>query len=718
VIRLAARLAVSGGRESVIRLALTAIGVAIGTTLLLIAAAADPAIRAQQRHTAWQDTVADPAAREGTGDPLLWWVSDDAVDGRTMTVLRVAATGPDAPALLGLDHVPSPGEVYVSPALADLLDELPAERLADRFPSAPAGTVGDDYLAGPDDLVAVVGVPADLLRRMDAPEIHRVSTDPRPYQFTDFLRVVFGVGAVGLLMPILVFVSTSTRVGAARREQRFAALRLAGATPRQVNVVAAVEAGAAAIVGVALGVVGFELARPHVAGVEIAGHPSFVADVRVAPALLGLILVAIPVLAVAAAMVSLRRLQVSPLGVARRAPRPRPTVRRLLPLAAGTAGFVVALGQAVRSTSGGNAVLVPVMATFALMIYGIVAAGPWFTLLIARALGWTRTRASLLLAGRRLEDDPAGGFRAVSGLVLAVFVASVFSGVTPALLDAERTDDGDGLVDATTLVAGLPSGTSAAAAATALDRAVSIGAGPGVILHEVPDPAAGGSESRLAVCSDLETIDVAAACPVGGTAWVDTGLDHLRVEPAPYSPEEAAAMPAEMLVVTTDGSAAATDRVRTTLQQALPGAETRLGAEENAEVNRQLVQLNRLANIALAITLTIAGCGLAVAVAAGIIERKRPFALLRLGGMHLAELQRTAMLEAAAPLLLIALASAALGLATAAVIVMIAGGLPWQPPSLGYWAGLVGGLVVALGVAAATLPLLGRATAPSAVRFE
>ena len=29
----------------------------------------------------------------------------------------------------------------------------------------------------------------------------------------------------------------------------------------------------------------------------------------------------------------------------------------------------------------------PVMATFALMIYGIVAAGPWFTVLTARAMG-------------------------------------------------------------------------------------------------------------------------------------------------------------------------------------------------------------------------------------------------------------------------------------------------------------------------------------------
>jgi predicted lysophospholipase L1 biosynthesis ABC-type transport system permease subunit len=211
---------------------------------------------------------------------------------------------------------------------------------------------------------------------------------------------------------------------------------------------------------------------------------------------------------------------------------------------------------------------------------------------------------------------------------------------------------------------------------------------------------------------------IAAGCPDGGTAWVDTGLVALAVEPAPYAAEQLLDLPAQLVVVETDGSAAVTDRARTAIVQALPVAETQNGAEQEAEADRQLVQLNRVVNLALALTLVIAGCSLAVAVASGIIERKRPFALLRLAGMRLAELRRTALIEAAAPLLLIALASALLGLATSAVIVGVGGGLVWELPSIGYWVGLGGGLALALGVAAATLPLLGRTTAPSTVRFE
>jgi hypothetical protein len=599
---------------------------------------------------------------------------------------------------------------------------LPADRLADRCPSAPAGTIESRYLAGPDDLIAVVGMPADRLRDDGVLEVHHIRTAPAPYQFTDFLRLVLGIAAVGLLMPVLVFVSTSTRLGAARREQRFAALRLAGATPRQTNLIAAVEAGAAATAGALLGGLGFLLVRPHAAGIEIDGHASFVGDVGVGPAVLAAIVVAVPVLAMVAAMSSLRRLQISPLGVARRAVRPRPTVKRLLPLALGAAGFVASLKAAEGSRGAG--MLVPVMATFALMIYGIVVAGPWLTVLTARAIGRFGRRASALLASRRLEDDPAAGFRAVSGLVLAVFVASVFSGVTPAVLAEGRASDG-GLVAGSTMVASLPPATTAASARTALAAAAAAGAGRGIVLHDDPDPARpladparGRGPTTLVACADVALVGLTPPCPTGGSAWLDTSDDRATFETAPYTAEQVSGMPARIVVVETDGSVATTDKVRTAIERAVPGAMPWLGSEQDAQADSRLTQLNRLADLALVVSLVIAGCGLAVAVAGGIIERKRPFTLLRLSGMHLGELQRVAMLEAAAPLVLIALASAVLGLGVAALILQVAGGIPWRAPTVGYWASLAGGLAVALGVAGASLPLLGRATVPSEVRFE
>jgi hypothetical protein len=733
VIRLAGRLAISGGRESAARLVLTAIGVALGTALLLLAFAADPAIRVHEQRSGWQYTGKDDADLRGSGPGLVWLVHDDAVDGQDLERLDVAAEGPGAPVPLGLGHVPRPGEVFVSPALADLLDRLPADRLADRFPSGPSGIVPDRFLAGPDDLVAVVGRSPTELRDVPGAEVvHHVRDRAYPYGLSDFLRLVLALGGVALLVPVVVFVGMSTRLGAARREQRFAALRLAGATPWQTNVVAGVEAGAAAAVGAVAGAGIFAAVRPWAARLQLNGHRSFVSDLHVPPGLLAAVLVGVPALAVGAAMLSLRRLQVSPLGVARRVPRAHPTVRRLLPVVAGAAGFVFCLVFSQNQHGTPVWVQYGAVATFALMIYGIVVAGPWLTLLAARVVK-RGGRASALLAGRRLEADPAGGFRAVSGLVLAVFSASVLSGVLPAALVDAGTSASFG-PGPHALVASFPAGTTAATGAEVVDAVRGIpGIGDTAVVYADPqarlhdgDPARG--EPALAPCADVAVLRVIGRCPAG-VAVARVFVRELFVTsksigyrddalPTPYTPEDLRRLPVLGVVAQTDGDPLATDLARTRIQRLVPASDTWLGSEIVARDNVRVDELGRAGDLALAISLFIAGCSLAVAVAGGIVERKRPFALLRLAGMRIGELRQVALAEAVAPLLLIASASAALGLAASAAIVDIAGHADWALPSVGYWASLVAGIVLAIGVAAVTLPLLDRATAPSVVRFE
>jgi hypothetical protein len=77
---------------------------------------------------------------------------------------------------------------------------------------------------------------------------------------------------------VLVFVATSTRLAAARREERYAAFRLVGATPHQVNRLASVEAGVAAAAGAAIGFGLFWAFRPAVARIPFTGVPFFTSD--------------------------------------------------------------------------------------------------------------------------------------------------------------------------------------------------------------------------------------------------------------------------------------------------------------------------------------------------------------------------------------------------------------------------------------------------------
>ena len=59
---------------------------------------------------------------------------------------------------------------------------------------------------------------------------------------------------------------------------------------------------------------------------------------------------------------------------------------------------------------------------------GLVLAGPWFTTAGSRLMVKRASRPASLIAGRRLLDNPEAAFRFISGLVIALFVASALIG--------------------------------------------------------------------------------------------------------------------------------------------------------------------------------------------------------------------------------------------------------------------------------------------------
>ena len=135
--------------------------------------------------------------------------------------------------------------------------------------------------------------------------------------------LILSVVALAILAPVLIFIGTATRLSAARREQRFAAMRLVGATRKQVSVLAATESTIAAILGVAVGFGIFFLLRTPVAGIPFIGTPFFPATCALSLFDVLVVAIGVPLAAAAAARLALRRVHISPLGVARRAtPKP------------------------------------------------------------------------------------------------------------------------------------------------------------------------------------------------------------------------------------------------------------------------------------------------------------------------------------------------------------------------------------------------------------
>jgi hypothetical protein len=130
--------------------------------------------------------------------------------------------------------------------------------------------------------------------------------------------------------------------------------------------------------------------------------------------------------------------------------------------------------------------------------------------------------------------------------------------------------------------------------------------------------------------------------------------------------------------------------------------------------------VQRVLDIAVDLTLVVAGCGLAVAIGGGLIERKRAFTLMRVSGTPAASLYRVVLLEAALPLVAatIAAAGTAYGISVLAIDRLASKGTPLPVLGGSYYLTVVAGLLVSLGVIATAMPLLGRMTAPANARFE
>jgi hypothetical protein len=764
--RLGLRLSLRSGREALIRLILTTVAVGVGAALLFCVLAEFNAFQASNNRQCWECTQGAPY--NGRATPTqgaeLWNSSADYFDGQTIERLDVAALGQHAPLPPGLSRLPGPGQYYASPALAALLRTVPRDELGDRYPGHLVGTIGDQALTGPDELVIFIGYKPAQLAAMGGQVVTHISNKPPKQVWTPYFRDAFVVAVLAVLFPLLILVGTATRLAAARREERYAAMRLVGATPRQISVVASVDAMVSALFGVLLGIGIFALMRPVLANASLIGTRYFASDVTPTALDYAGMLVGVPIVSAIAALLSLRRVQISPLGVTRRVTPPAPSAWRAVPLLIGIGLFVGGLAITNKQSIGG-----PAYPGLLVTLVGLVIAGPWLTAQAARLFAWAVKGPSPLLAARRLADNPRAAFRTVSGLVLAVFLGTIVAGLLPAVNATTATPSANGLnnvlLDA--FGGGGPGGggLSPQTSATLLGQLRGfkgattypvyslpqsrrpkrrVPVRPGRNGH-APQRIAGGPQGAgggpqggydsIISCASLKGLAVLGHCAPGVTAIKVTAGNLLYSDNPTFStqpianssnpavPDNFSRLQLEAVLIRVNGSGTL-ERVRTFLDTHAPQA----GSANPPKTFGEAVQIrlayadtvSRLVYIAVALTLLVAGCSLAVSVGGNLVERKRPFTLLRVSGTPTATLYRVVLLEAILPLAAatVVAAGTAYGIAVLTVDRMAPAGTP--TPTLGhvYFTIMGVGLLVSLLVILATMPVLGRMTGPSNVRFE
>ena len=675
----------------------------------------------------------------------LWWlVTVDQFGNQAIDRVDVAATGPNAPVPPGISHLPGPGEFYASPALATLLRSAPANELRDRYPGRQIGTLGASALPSPSSLIIVVGDKASQLSQVPgAGEVRAIQQTPANcYNCQSgagsgpVLQWILAGGAVALLLPILILIATASRLSAARREERFAAMRLVGATPRQISVISTVEATVAAVVGMAVGFVLFFLFRPLLVHVPFGGAPFAPGDLSLNWVDVVLVVIGVPVAAVVSARLALRRVQVSPLGVQRRVTSSPPRVGRIIPLLAGIA-LLAYFDAAGKPGGNGNQVL-ELLVGFALLIVGLVLAGPWFTTAGARLMAKRANRPATLIAGRRLLDNPKAAFRFVSGLVIALFIASAAIGALSSVTAVGRSNRGSAqrstLADpfcsfstsncpVSAQVPSVPGPVLAELRTTPGVRAVTV-------VHQNPSQAPFERSFGLIACNQLAKTPAIGKCAPGvsvasvgyflsnilghhsnasSTTWPSTGLSMANVR----APSRRRGRGRHQRVARCRRTGA--DGARTSLSVPGNAHHGRVGRPGTA---RLLTTIQDMTDVVIVASLIIAACSLAVNIVAGLGERKRPFSLLRLTGVPTALLHRVVALESSLPLLLVAAVSIVVGLASAALYLHSQVGLALRIPGMAFWATVLGGLAASLAIIASTFPILDRITGPEVARND
>lgn len=646
---------------------LTMAAVAAATLIVLLTASVGIGLGNRIDHSRWtypqesaQPTMVQATTTRYLGDRTVRVVHLAPTSTAATSTGDTSATAPSAaststgdttalPAPPGMDHFPTAGEQWVSPALAEMVEHddpmvgrvLSTETsmgsettgtgiTATNTPATFDGVLSAPALSAPNELIAVIGHDANdpAMTGQALHDLMRSDDQIGPVGISDFAgaaatqdnelaqyRWLALVGAVLLIVPAMSLAAAGARLGAARRMRRLALLRLSGLDRRTLAGVTLADALPPAMAGAAAGTLLYLTSLPFAARVPLIRTRWFVWDLWVGPLVLLAVWTTVMLITAASALVPLRAILADPIGVAdHHAPG---AVRwwRVFATVATIAGFLFL-------TSGDDADVWMVIAALALLFTTLNVIGPVLICLI----GWMMVRRAhngvRLIAGRRLLGDPNGAWRQVAAVSLASFIAGFL-----ALFSVANGNVWGG--DSHTLMVAVASRNAAAAA--------------DMVRDDLNDALAlEGLSTNVAVSGNGGSLDTVINRE-GEISYLQVGLD-----PDP----------------------ATSERIRRVVARTLPTAPQATGTDVIARDDRFAVDFRSATIVILTVAFVIASTGTAITSAASVIDRRTTYKRLYRAGAPFALLDGSRTAQVITPALLATVGGAAMGLVAASPITL------------------------------------------------
>ena len=578
---------------------------------------------------------------------------------------------------------PGPGEYYLSQALADAVAQHPEDNILARFGKNTKylGVLPSEYTTSPDALMMVRGASADEVAASDDVAKNQGQT---PY-FANVYRtdanglksevsldagsiIILSIGATILLFPIVIFVSVATQLGAAQREKRYAALRLIGASKRQVTRILLLESLLASVVGVVIGLGAFGLLQAPLQAFKLSGMRFNPGDLALTTTQYALIIGLTLGLTTFVNWRRMRRAQISPLGVSRSVEKVK-KLRGWRPLvpATGIAIFVWLSSKpgldwlTAHKESAIPSILL--LAALLLVMFGLVLTGGWLTNKLSLLAARWANNGSMLIAGKRTAVHSRTVFRGVSGVVLALFAGSFYLTATSGIegLNAQAVKDNgfSQLKQGTAIIIGqsLPG-----------DMAEQLQQKSYVTSVATVYPREDGSVIR---CQDVARY-TEHICPTNARpdqfALLNFNKPVVKTISLITDTVDMSGTKEYLVALTSDDDI---EKLRTMvmthanqydLTYVVGGTDSK-----KPHINPTIREFADLAYVGIGVTLFVAVASLIVSTIGGLMERRRSLYTLRLGGMRLVQLKRLVMVESVAPLLITSLISCSIGVWTGAV---------------------------------------------------
>ena len=333
----------------------------------------------------------------------------------------------------------------------------------------------------------------------------------------------------------------------------------------------------------------------------------------------------------------------------------------------------------------------------------------------------------------RLVQHPRAAFRAVGGMVVALYAVTLFAVAITAAAGVQGVRTGPGRLNPQALFT-----TPATADPAALDSVLGrLRAVPGVTTASLGYPQAPQQGQKGRGLRLILPVEDARALGAAGadspTGWVSVDWNWLlgeRADPAPAQAPQTdgpssgspSAASAPVLLVATDGGPGAVERARTAMVSAVgadlvsyPVSRYDIRAVQASATENQFAALGY---IGILIAAGVSTASLAVSTVSSLLARRRVLGLLRLTGMPHAALRRVVAYETLLPVATVLALSIGAAAYTAWVLItgVSARSISW--PAGSYYA-VVGACLALVGAAVlASARAATRMVSGTAVRFE